>query len=252
MVKRKRKSKRPTPARTDLAITSVTIPTQNDGAPTSPSFSMGSMVTCAEGSWYSAPSDIFERVVGFQDAFPNGEASWGEEYEEYEEYMGYGEYVEYEEYEEYKEHEEYGEYEEEYEENEEREENEHEYFWEEMCEFFHAEGDVENVLNAVADALRVDAFRLTSCTSIGSNNSGIDLFNHERFKTLPSFPLSELDEEEMETMQQHVDIPLEKLEEQEAEKTSMSLMRTISNTWTEVKMNLRSKISIRSFQSKAT
>ncbi|CAD6448591.1 1d2c455f-af94-40df-b077-b5010c9cbadd [Sclerotinia trifoliorum] len=230
MVKRKGKSKASTRARTDLAITSVPIPIQKGGAPTSPSLSMGSMVTCAKGSWYSAPSDTYEIVVGSQDAFPSEEAPWGEQY---------GEYHEYEEYEED-------------EEDEEREEKEHEYFWEELWEHFHAEGDVKNELDAVTAALRIDGLMLAGCTSIGTNDSGMDLFNRDRFKSLPSFPLSELDEEEMETTQWNVDVLLEEPQEQEVERTSMSLMQTISNTWTEVKMTLRSKISIRSLQSKAT
>ncbi|KAJ8060493.1 hypothetical protein OCU04_010815 [Sclerotinia nivalis] len=199
MVKRKGKSKPPTPARTDSATTSAPVPIQNDDAPMSPSFTTGSMVTCAEGSWSTAPSDIHEVLddvaVESEDIFPSEEASWDEEPEE----------------------------------------NYHEYFWEEIEEFPHAERDVENDIDAVATALCVEGLMLASCSVVGSSISGIDLFNRYRFETLPSIPPSELDEDEMETMPWHVNMPLEQPQEQEDEKTSMSLMQTISNTWSELK-----------------
>ncbi|KAF7869727.1 hypothetical protein EAF04_004511 [Stromatinia cepivora] len=216
IVKRKGKSKPPTPARTDSGTTSAPVYIQNDDAPMSPSFTTGSMVTCAEGSWSNAPSDMREVLDGVdvrsEDTFPGEKASRDGEPEE----------------------------------------NYHEYFWEEIEEFPDGERNVENEIAAAATALCVEGLMLASCSVIGSNISGMDLFNRDRFETLPSFPPSELDEDEMETIPWHVNMRLEEPQEQEVEKTSMSLMQTISNTWSEVKMSLRSKISIRSLQTKAT
>ena len=127
-----------------------------------------------------------------------------------------------------------------------------EYYWEAMVETADEGRDIQQDLDDVVVRLAVIGLMTQGRKETSSAVSALGLFDEDRFENVPSVLPGEFDEEEMEYMPRDVSMSLEEAQAQaqESRRTSLSLRKTISNKWTEVRVSLRWKMSISSLQTK--
>ncbi|KAF5872574.1 uncharacterized protein Bfra_005935 [Botrytis fragariae] len=131
-----------------------------------------------------------------------------------------------------------------------------EYYWEAMVETGDEGRDIQQDLDDVVVRLTVIGLMTEGRKENSSAVSALGLFDEDRFETVPSVLPGEFDEGEMEDMSRDFNMRLEEaqtqIQEQESRRTSLSLRKTISNKWTEVRVSLRWKMSFSSLQTKDT
>lgn len=131
-----------------------------------------------------------------------------------------------------------------------------EYYWEAMVETGDEGRDIQQDLDDVVVRLTVIGLMIEGRKENSSAVSALGLFDEDRFETVPSVLPGEFDESEMESTSRHINMRLEEaqtqIQEQESQRTSLSLRETISNKWTEVRVGLRWKLSSSSLQTKDT
>ncbi|KAF7922752.1 uncharacterized protein EAE98_006810 [Botrytis deweyae] len=136
------------------------------------------------------------------------------------------------------------------------EEDYSEYYWEAMAETGDEGRDIQQDLDDVVVRLTVIGLMTEGRKETSSAVSALGLFDEDRFETVPSVLPGEFDEGEMESTSRDVNMRLEEaqtqIHEQESQRTSLSLRKTISNKWTEVRVSLRWKMSFSSLQTKDT
>ncbi|TEY85770.1 hypothetical protein BOTCAL_0012g00260 [Botryotinia calthae] len=129
-------------------------------------------------------------------------------------------------------------------------------YWEAMVETADEGRDIQQDLDDVVVRLTVIGLMTQGRKETSSAVSALGLFDEDRFESVPSVLPGEFDEEKMEYMPRDVSMSLEQAQEQahtqgqESRRTSLSLRKTISNKWTEVRVSLRWKMSISSLQTK--
>ncbi|TGO65780.1 hypothetical protein BCON_0001g00960 [Botryotinia convoluta] len=131
-----------------------------------------------------------------------------------------------------------------------------EHYWEAMVETGDEGRDIQQDLDDVVVRLTVIGLMTEGRKENSSAVSALGLFDEDRFETVPSVLPGEFDEGEMESTSRDVNMRLEEaqtqIQEQESQRTSLSLRKTISNKWTEVRVCLRWKMSFSSLQTKDT
>ncbi|KAF7903393.1 uncharacterized protein EAF01_006442 [Botrytis porri] len=131
-----------------------------------------------------------------------------------------------------------------------------EYYWEAMVETGDEGRDIQQDLDDVVVRLTVIGLMTQGRKENSSAVSALGLFDEDRFETVPSVLPGEFDEEEVECMPRDVTMRLEEAQTQrqgqESHRTSLSLRKTISNKWTEVRVSLRWKMSFSSLQTRDT
>ncbi|TGO26942.1 hypothetical protein BPAE_0050g00310 [Botrytis paeoniae] len=131
-----------------------------------------------------------------------------------------------------------------------------EYYWEAMVETSDEGRDIQQDLDDVVVRLTVIGLMTEGRRETSSAVSALELFDEDRFETVPSVLPGEFDEGEMESTSRDVNMRLEEaqtqIQEQESQRTSLSLIKTISNKWTEVRIGLRWKMSFSSLQTRDT
>ncbi|KAF7886257.1 hypothetical protein EAF00_010360 [Botryotinia globosa] len=131
-----------------------------------------------------------------------------------------------------------------------------EYYWEAMVETGDEGRDIQQDLDDVVVRLTVIGLMTEGRKETSSAVSALGLFDENRFETVPSVLPGEFDEVEKEDMSRDVNMRLEEAQTQtqgqESQRTSLSLRKTISNKWTEVRVGLRWKLSSSSLQTRDT
>ncbi|KAF7945962.1 uncharacterized protein EAE97_005000 [Botrytis byssoidea] len=131
-----------------------------------------------------------------------------------------------------------------------------EYYWEAMVETGDEGRDIQQDLDDVVVRLMVIGLMTEGRKENSSAVSALGLFDEDRFETVPSVLPGEFDELEKEDMSRDVNMRLEETRTQtqgrESQRTSLSLRKTISNKWTEVRVGLRWKLSSSSLQTRDT
>lgn len=121
-----------------------------------------------------------------------------------------------------------------------------EIYWSTYGESEAEERDVQGDLDAVNNSLEKQ--KIARYGKRGLDASEVDLLDRSRFKIPPVDYQS--NDEEMERMPRDVHTPLE--QDRETRRTSSSLIETISNRWTEANLNLRLRLSNRSWNARVT
>ncbi|KAF7947795.1 hypothetical protein EAE96_008874 [Botrytis aclada] len=134
------------------------------------------------------------------------------------------------------------------------EEDYSDYYWEAMAETGDAGRDIQQDLDDVVVRLTVIGLMTEGRKETSSAVSALGLFDEDRFETVPSVLPDEFDEEANEDTSWDVNMRLEEaqtqLQRQESRRTSLSLRKTISNKWTEVRVGLHWKLSSSSLQTR--